>query len=459
MWTLGRAWEAVRRSWYIIVGLATVFGISSFLYSSTLTPMYEARATLFFSLSQGETVAELTQGSTYTQNQMVSFARLATSSSVLEPVTKELELGLTPRQLARDITVINPPGTVILEVQAGSASPQTAADVANGVAASLTTVVGEVAMRGTDEASIGATLVDDAVVPQNQASPNKRRDALLGSVLGFGLGLLVAFMRVLLDNRVQTPAALARATNRPVLGSVSSFSREPKNPGIIVARYPLGTVAEDFRRIRSALNYSAVENELKRLLVTSYVPGEGKSTFVANFAITLADLEQRVLLIDGDLRRPSVAKYFGTEGSVGLTTVLTGEVSFEEAIEHRPGTTLDLLPSGVIPPNPAQLLGSESMRSLLEDASQRYDYVILDSPPMGKAADATVLAPMVDGVVIVVDARRARRGWVVGMMTEIEASGGLISGLVLNRVRGRKSNYYTTEPREQRRRWIGSVRR
>lgn len=444
-WTLRRAWDALRRSWLIILVSGVLVGAASFGLSSMATPVYQARATLFFSLDRSETVSELTQGSTYTQGQMVSFARLATSSRVLEPVVDELGLSASPRDLARSVSVVNPPGTVILELRASSTDPERSAAVANAVARSLTVVVGEVSSNAEDAPSITATLVDEAVVPRFQTTPNKTRDAMLGVILGGLLGVLIAFSRVLLDTRVRSTDVLSDIGERPVLGSVSRFRGEARQLSLVVSQQPMGAVAEDFRRVRSALTYSAVDRQLTRLLITSHSPQEGKSTFAANFALSLAELGGPVLLIDADLRRPRIGQYFGLEDSVGLTTVLMGEVALDDAVDRRPGTNLDVLVAGERPPNPAQLLTSQAMKALLSEAQQRYEAVLIDAPPLSRVADATLLAPLVDGVVVVVDSRKARRAWVAPMIASIESAGGHVAGLVLNRVRSRNSGYYSDD--------------
>lgn len=444
-WTLTRVWDALRKLWLAILAITVLGGVAGLGLSATVTPVYESTATLYFSLSQGDSASDLNQGSTYTQNQMLSFAQLATSSRVLRPVIDDLGLDETPRTLARSIEVTIPLNTVILEIKSSSGDPESAAEIANGVADSLTAVVREISPSSANGSSrISANLVDEAVVPNVQALPNKPRDALLGAVVGLLLGVLAALLWTLLDTRVPNETVLSQVVPAPVLGSISRV-RGNGERGLYVAREPLGHTSEEFRRIRAALSYSGVAEKVQRLMVTSVSPGEGKSMFASNLGLTLAGLRNNVLIIDADLRRPRVADYFGLEGSVGLTTVLLGDVSIEDARMTRPGSTLDVLPSGSIPPNPAEMLTSDAMKRLLEEATARYDYVIIDSPPVMSVADANLLAPFVDGVIVVVDAGKTRRNQLIQAAASLESAGGRIVGLVLNKVRRKRkeSAYYT----------------
>lgn len=447
-WTLSRIWDALKKLWFVILAATVLGGAAGFAISATVTPVFQSTATLFFSLSQGSTVADLANGSTYTQNQMLSYAQLATSSRVLQPVIDDLDLETTPRDLARSIAVTIPQSTSILEIQASALSGQEAADIANGVADSLTQVVRDIAPTSTNSEnsapSISAELVDEAIVPEFQALPNKPRDAALGAAIGLLLGVLGALLWTLLDTRIPNEQVLGGVVNAPVLGSVSRVRAPASERGLFVAREPLGHTSEEFRRIRSALSYAGVSEQTRRILITSSNPGEGKSTFSSNLALTLAGLRNSVLLIDADLRRPRVGEYFGVEGAVGLTTVLVGEVGFDAAKLNRPGTTLDILPSGLIPPNPAEILTSDAMKNLLDEATARYDFVIVDSPPVLSVADANLLAPFMDGAIIVVDAKKTRRSPLAHAVSSLEAAGGRIIGVVLNKVRRSRSRsaYY-----------------
>lgn len=443
-WTLRRLLDVVRRFWLGIL-LAGIFGgVVAFGASALQTPVYQSTSSLFFALNQGTSASDLNQGSTYTQDQMLSFAQLASSSRVLSPVIEDLGLDSTPRELVRSIEVTIPQSTVILRVTAMSTDRQGAADLADAVADELTTAVVDVAPKGPEGApTITAEKIDDAVVPQFQSSPNKPRDALIGGIAGGTLGIALALMVSVLDNRVRTEEILGTVSGAPVLGVVTRSSLFARG-GLGVAKEPMGHSAEEFRRVRSALTYASINSEVGTLLVTSTSPGEGKTTVATNLALTLADLQHNVLLVDADLRRPRVHQYTGIESSVGLTSVLVGEVEFDVAKYPIAGTTLDVLASGVLPPNPAEMLTSRTIGELLQTVAERYEFVVIDSPPVLSVADANLLAPQVDGVIVVADAVRTRRAPLAKGVKTLEGGGARILGTVLNRARREKhhNNYY-----------------
>ncbi len=434
-WTLAGMWAALRKLWLVVV-IGTILGAAAGLsISLATTPLYTSKATLYFSISQGGSGSDLNQGTTYAQNQMLSFAQLATSSRVLQPVIDQLGLENTPRGLARDIDIVTPKDTLILEVHVSAASPEDAAMIANAVAASLADTAHDISPHTASGApSIEASTVDTAVAPEFQTSPDKRKDTALGALVGLVVGVLAAALWSLFDTRIPNDQVLAQVVDVPALGTVTRVPTDGA-VGLIVARDPLGQTSEEFRRIRSALDYAAVDHPMKRLLVTSCVPGEGKSTTAANLALTLAGLQSRVLLIDADLRRPGIATMFSVDGTIGLTSVLLGRFSLDEAKVQRRNSTLDILPAGLLPPNPAQLLTSEAMRALLEEASAQYDHVVLDTPPITSVADANLVSPFVDGALIVVDAGRTRRTQLAHALQRFEASGGKAIGVVLNKAR------------------------
>lgn len=446
-WSLASAWTAVRKFWFVIIGMAIIGGAIGYGVSSATTPQYQSTATLYFAMNQGTSGSDLNQGSTYTQSQMLSFAQLASSSLVLSQVIDDLDLELTSRELNRSLAITIPQDTAILSVQATSTNAERAADIANAISTELARVVQEIVAKGADQQpTIIPSVIDEAVVPQFQALPNKSRDAMLAAVLGLVAGVLVAFVATMADTRVRNEAALARVTDLPYLGSITRTKRGI-DAGLIVAREPRGHVAEDFRRVQSALAFANIDGESRRLLVTSASPSEGKSTFSANLALTLADLGENTLLIDADLRRPRQGEIFGIDQSVGLTSVVLGSVRLDEAvIPWREGGP-DLLLSGEVPPNSASVLTSQAFAEVLEKATEGHDVVVIDSPPVLTVADTNLVAPLVDGVVIVVDASKTSRPHLAATIRTLEGAGAPILGIVLNKVRlarGR-ATYYTQD--------------
>jgi capsular exopolysaccharide synthesis family protein len=191
------------------------------------------------------------------------------------------------------------------------------------------------------------------------------------------------------------------------------------------------------------LQFLELADRPKTIVVTSCLPGEGKSTTAINLAITLADAGSRVALVDADLRRPSIAEYMGLEGEVGLTTVLIGRADLKDAIQSWGKGSLHVLPSGQVPPNPSELLGSRSMANLLEELSSQYDIVLIDTPPLLPVTDAAILAKTTGGALVVASADTLHRQQLTDGLGALEDVGARVLGVVLNRLERKQTDAYS----------------
>jgi capsular exopolysaccharide synthesis family protein len=194
--------------------------------------------------------------------------------------------------------------------------------------------------------------------------------------------------------------------------------------------------------LRTNLQFIDIGNRSKSIVISSSIPGEGKSTIAINLAVSLADAGARVVLVDADLRRPSIAEYLGIEGGVGLTTVLIGRAEVEDVVQPLGRTTLDLLPAGQIPPNPSELLGSTAMADLLERLSASYDMVLLDSAPLLPVTDAVVLSNLAGGALVIVGVDRIHRPQLQQSLESLETAGAHLFGVVMNKVARREAAAY-----------------
>jgi capsular exopolysaccharide synthesis family protein len=396
------------------------------------------------------------QGSTYTQNQVASFARVVTTPAVLQPAIDELGLDMRPAELASRIEASSPVDTVIIEVSATDASPALSAQIADAVINSLSRVVEDLApQNAAGRPTVRATTVAPAEVPRSAASPDVPLNLLVGLVGGLLLGLAVAFVRDTLDNRVRDADVAAEVTAIPVVGAIPARNRRTA-PAMVVAADPQSPHAETFRHLRTNLQFLGVPSDApggartggQVVTVTSSLAAEGKSTVAANLAAALAETGVRVLLVDADLRRPALAELLGTEGAVGLTDVLIGRVQHADVVQEWGSNGLRFLASGPIPPNPSELLGSPAMSALFGQLRQEYDYVVLDTAPLLPVADATILSRVVDGTLVLANVTRVRRTQLADSLRALQQVNGRVLGLVLNQV-VREERTYAYERREE----------
>lgn len=285
-------------------------------------------------------------------------------------------------------------------------------------------------------------IMDAAVVPRRPARPNHLRDIGLGLLLGLFAGVATVLVLEYLDNTLRTPDDIARHLGIPLLGVVAECADT----------HPLGSeqtmaggtsqIGEAYRAVRTALEYSWPDTAPRAVLVTSTIPGEGKTLSALNLALALASVSRRVLLIDADLRRPTAHKGLKMSRTPGLADVLVGKASAADAIGEVPGSHLAFLPSGTTVPSPADLLTGVTAGALLEDLRRAYDWIVIDSPPVGAVAEALALAPHCDGVITIVAAEMVPRRAALHTLERLDATGARLLGAILNRVHVQRHSYY-----------------
>ena len=444
---------ALRRRWPVVVVL-TLLGLGLGLAHATLTPArYEASATVFFSLQRGQSVNELVQGSTYTQDLVQSYASVATMPVVLDPVIAELGLDTTAQDLARDVSARAPLGTVLLEITAERPDPDDAARVADAVARQLDPAAARLSSGAEGSGAITVTVTKPASPPASPSWPRRWLDLAVGLLVGLAAGVAAAVVLALASDRVDGRAALARVSEVPLVGSVPGEPGRRRRGRQPAATSAPGARAEAYRTLRTNLEFlrvgaggAAVPGDAgacQVVVVSSALAGEGKTTTAVNLAAALAETGQRAVLVDADLRRPGVAPALGLEGGVGLTTVLAGRARLDDVVQVWGASGLRVLAAGEVPPNPSEMLASPMMARVLAALRADHDVVVLDAAPTLPVTDAALLGARTDGVLLVVDARRGRARRLAETLERLRTAGSPVLGVVLNRTsRSREEGYY-----------------
>jgi capsular exopolysaccharide synthesis family protein len=293
-------------------------------------------------------------------------------------------------------------------------------------------------------------VVDQAELPIRPHKPNKELNLLLSAIVGLFLGVGMAFFIEYLDNTVKTPEEVEGVLRLPSFGMVPEISFERRKRlekgasypvELITHGHPKSMLSEAYRNIRTSVLLSFSEKPPKRIVITSPNPAEGKTTTVINTAIAMAQTGARVVIIDSDMRRPRVHKVFESENETGLSSFLSGNADLESVIRNTEVPNLCYVPAGPIPPNPSELIGSNLFKQMLDALGEKFDHVVIDSPPILGFADSAILSTCVDGIILVVVGGKTPRETLQRAKEAIHQVNGKILGVVINRVNIHRSDY------------------
>ncbi|WP_265562973.1 polysaccharide biosynthesis tyrosine autokinase [Streptomyces hygroscopicus] len=437
--------KALARRWpTVLVCLVLAIG-AAFAATALSTPVYEARTQLFVATRSGEDTAQLNQGQSFSQARVQSYAAIVTTRQVTMPVVKALKLRTTPEELASRITAVAPPNTVLIDITVQDTVPKRAARIANAVAKRFSAVVERLeaprhtagpdriahGRKGDDSSPVSLGVTQEAVPPTVPVSPRPLLNLTVGVLGGLLLGAGVVALRETLDTTLKTSEALGAFIALPGLGSIPYDRGAPRQP--LVTADVHSKRAEAFRKLRTNLQFSQVDDRPRVIVVTSSVPGEGKTNTAVNLALSLAEAGVSTCLVDGDLRRPCVAPTFGLVRDAGLTTVLIGQARIQDVMQQAgTGGRLSVLASGAVPPNPTELLASARMEEVLHELASLYEVVIVDSAPLLPVADTVGLASLTQGALLVVRAGRTSREQVRTAAQSLERVGVRVLGTVFN---------------------------
>lgn len=429
----------LRRFGLLIAAFVLVGVIGGSVATALTPPSYEATAKSYVSTGTATSLSDLSQGNSFAQQAMKTYASIATTPYVLDGVIKELGLRETAADLAESVSVTTPVDETILEVAVSDPSPVRAARIANTVAGQLENAAVSLTPDTTGiTTSVRITQLQPAVAPSSPASPSLKLNVLIGALLGLIFGLVLTALIDTLDTRVRHPRDLRRMSSGPLLAAIAWDSASARAP-LVMRRSGAERMAEAYRTLRTNIQADAPGDRGRAFTVTSSVPGEGKTTTALNLGVALADAYQSVLLVDADLRQPQIAERTGLEAAIGLNEVLNGTVQLNDALQRWEAGGLTVLTSGGRPRNPSEMLQSKVGVRLLEELVARFDVVIIDSPPLLEVSDAAILARRTEGALLVCGGGRVRRPQVKGAIAALDQVGAEVSGLILTMERRRKT--------------------
>lgn len=421
-----------RRRWRLIAMLALLgLGVAA-AYTITERPTYTSESALFVSTQDATSVTDLSQGSTYTQQIIKSYAAVATKPYVLNGVIEQLGLQETTGELAARVTVTAPVDTVLLYVDVVDSSPTRAAAIANSIASNLIDRVQTLSPTNkSDTSAVRLTLVQRAEVTVRPTSPDWRLNLVLGLAAGVVLALVLGAVRSQIDMTVRSLDELERVTDLPLLGVAIENDASGKERRVVDVTNR-SIAAEVYRAISTSLIGMLPGRGSKCLVITSAVELEGKSTVAVNLAAAIAESGRSVLVVDADLRRSSLSSYSGVSGAVGLSDVLSGAVEPAAVFQRTADVQFSVCPAGPIPVNPNALLQRSEFQRFLDVAREGFDTVLIDTPPLLAVSDATIVAKSADGVILVAAAGVVKANQLRQALRRLVVTQGRTLGVVLS---------------------------
>ena len=395
------------------------------------TPQYTTETQLFVSTTDSGSTTEVFQGSQFSEQRVTSYARLITGDELAERVVERLDLRESADQLAKKVTASALADTVLIDVTVTDPSPEEAARIAEALGDEFIGFVGELeAADDSGQSRVRVTVTEQPAIPSAPSSPTTLLNVLVGAVVGLVLTAAATVIRARLDRSVRTAEDAAAAAGAPVIGLI--VRDDDLRTRHTIDRNSQSRTAENFRQLRTNLQFLNVDEPPKVIMVSSAVPSEGKSTIVVNLALTLAETGRDVVVIEADLRRPRVTRYLGMVGGAGLTNVLAGSADVADVLQQYGEAGPRVIGAGPTPPNPSELLASSQMFKLIDDLRARYDFVLIDAPPLLPVADSSGLAVMVDGVVLSTRYGSTRGDQLEQTRATLDRVGARTLGVILN---------------------------
>ena len=436
--------KLLRARWITVCVTTVIAVLAAVVVTLLTTPLYQASTRLFVSTTSTDNVSEIYQGNLFSQQRVISYTQLIKGETLAQHTIDKLGLDMTPNALQEHIKASAKPDTVLIDVEVLDRSPVRARDIANTLSDEFVVMVRQL------ETPEGGGRPDSRVVVEQRASaipdkpviPKTTLNVAIGLTAGLLLGIGLAILRGLLDNTVKDRETLEEITGTGLVGSIP-FDKERRKEPAISFDADNSAIAEAFRKLRTNLQFLAVDDPPRVIVVTSSMPNEGKTTTAINIALALAESEHNVVLVGGDMRRPKLEEYLDLIEEVGFSTVLAGRASLNDTLQKTRFPRLTVLASGAIPPNPSELLGSLAAKKVLDELRAQFDYVVIDSSPLLAVTDGAILAAGADGVLMVARFGETKREQLAHAVGSLEDVGARLLGSVFTMMPVRGSGSYS----------------
>jgi len=424
-----------------IVGIALVLSVTtSLIYTGLIKqPIYKSSTTYVLisdSNNEGITTSEVTLN----EKLIATYKEIIKSRNILEKVIDSLKLDMTTQELARSISVEQVSTSSMIKITVSNSDPETAKKIAETIGNEFSKEIESLYKIS----NLG--LVDKALVPTVASNASNTKEIIMINGGALALSLMIIFMLFYFDNTVKDQEQVEEKTNLPVLGSVPLVSKkkEGKLKDLIVHNDPKSPISEGIRTIRTNLQFSNVDTINKKIMITSSMPGEGKSFTSANLATAFAQDGNKVLIVDCDMRKGRVHKIFEISNSKGLSNLLIDNIekNYKKYIKKTKIENLDVLPSGTIPPNPSELLNSEANKKLIDLLEKEYDYIIFDCVPINGLPDSLIMTNLVNKVMIVCAANVTPTELLQKTKTSLQNVDANIAGIIVNKTKTAYNKYY-----------------
>lgn len=435
---LRRLWAMVRKHRIIVLGIpiiaAFIIGVINFY---VLTPVYQASTTLIIERKASESTldpalvaARALLDDSILQQHIKDDIEIAKSRIVQKNVIKDLNLASSVTgEFDKLITVSQVKTTDLLKIEVTNEKPELAASIANTMAQEFSKAVLLDTVR----------IVDVAEVPDKPITPKKAQNVIFAFLVGLLGALFMVFLLEYMDNTVRTYSDIKDLLGIPLLGLISNYEmglgKGTSVNSLITLEKTKSPISESYRSIRTNIDFMSLDSVPQKILITSSVPHEGKSITVANLAVSMAQLGKSVLVLDADLRNPSQHKLFGIDNEEGLSRALVQDRDYRDYIRETTVPGVMVLTAGPIPPNPAELVGSKQMKRLIDEASEQFDTVLIDSASVIEVTDASILAQKVDGVILILAAGKVNKDDAQTAKVHLDNVGAKILGAILNKVK------------------------